>query len=397
MRILKVTQAYYPFLDMGGPALKVRGLARSLVQRGHHVTVLTADLGLDQSLGLSASVEPNAWGWRSCQDGVETIYLRTRARYRAMTLNPDVIRFSQASLGDFDLVHIYGLYDLLGPAVASLSRRRDIPYVVEPMGMTRPIDRGFWLKRLWHVLLGNRVLQGASLLIATSEQEQRELITAGFPPERVRVRYNGLDLEEFRQLPPRGSFRRRWQIEPNEPLILFFGRLIPRKGADLLLEAFATAFSHTGRLVIAGPEGEPGYLQTLAKKARALGIDRRVAFTGPLYGADKNAALADADIFALPSRYENFANAAAEAMACGTPVIVTESCGISALVSQGAGLVIPRSERALTQGLRELTANTALYSRLQAGCYNVVAQISWEELGGRMEDYYTHVLAERAP
>src|SRR2546422_4559419 len=193
--------------------------------------------------------------------------------------------------------------------------------------MTRPIDRGFWLKRLWHVLLGNRVLQGASLLIATSEQEQRELITAGFPPERVRVRYNGLDLEEFRQLPPRGSFRRRWQIEPNEPLILFFGRLIPRKGADLLLEAFATAFSHTGRLVIAGPEGEPGYLQTLAKKARALGIDRRVAFTGPLYGADKNAALADADIFALPSRYENFANAAAEAMACGTPVIVTESCG----------------------------------------------------------------------
>jgi len=265
------------------------------------------------------------------------------------------------------------------------------------MGMTRPIDRGFWLKRLWHVLLGNRVLQGASLLIATSEQEQRELITAGFPPERVRVRYNGLDLEEFRQLPPRGSFRRRWQIEPNEPLILFFGRLIPRKGADLLLEAFATAFSHTGRLVIAGPEGEPGYLQTLAKKARALGIDRRVAFTGPLYGADKNAALADADIFALPSRYENFANAAAEAMACGTPVIVTESCGISALVSQGAGLVIPRSERALTQGLRELTANTALYSRLQAGCYNVVAQISWEELGGRMEDYYTHVLAERAP
>src|SRR2546422_3630765 len=137
MRILKVTQAYYPFLDMGGPALKVRGLARSLVQRGHHVTVLTADLGLDQSLGLSASVEPNAWGWRSCQDGVEAIYLRTRARYRAMTLNPDVIRFSQVSLGDFDLVHIYGLYDLLGPAVASLSRRRDIPYVVEDRKSTR--------------------------------------------------------------------------------------------------------------------------------------------------------------------------------------------------------------------------------------------------------------------
>ena len=113
----------------------------------------------------------------------------------------------------------------------------------------------------------------------------------------------------------RGGFRSKWGMSAEIPLILFLSRLIPRKGADLLIEAFAYACPDSGRLVIAGPEGEPGYRAQLEKCARDSGVVARVLFTGPLYGRKKVGFSQTADIFVLPSQYENFANVAAEAIA----------------------------------------------------------------------------------
>src|SRR5262249_13953572 len=138
MRILKVTQSYHPYLDKGGLAAKVPALARHLARRGHKVTVVTTHY--EDPLRTAVCMV----------EGVEGLYLRYVARYHDLTLNPGVIQFCRRRLHEFDLVHMYGLYDLLGPAVAHFCRRRDIPYVIEPMGMFRPIDRNLGLKRLWH-------------------------------------------------------------------------------------------------------------------------------------------------------------------------------------------------------------------------------------------------------
>lgn len=368
MRILKVTQAYHPFLEKGGPAFKVRALAERLAQRGHQVTVLTA------SLGESRAREVKFIG------GVEVIYLRVLFARRSLTLNTGLISFCRERLREFDAVHIYGLYDLLGPVVAFFCRRYLVPYVVEPLGMHRPIDRSFRLKRLWHTLFGMALLRNASMLIATSHLERRELLDAGFPDEKVAVRYNGLSLPEPDALPERGAFRSRCGLPSGEPLVLFLGRLIPRKGADLLIEAFAQVCPSRGRLVIAGPEGEAGYVEGLKSLARALQVESRVLFAGPLYDAEKAAALGDADVFALPSRYENFGNAAGEAIACGTPVIVTDRCGISELVTDRAGLVIPYDRQALADALRRLLEDRNLYERLRAGCRPLAQMLSWDRL-----------------
>src|SRR4029077_559064 len=133
------------------------------------------------------------FGWRCEENGVQTIYLPTWLRYRALSWNPAVNRFLRARLQNFDVVHIFGLYDLLGPAVAAECRRRGIPYVVEPIGMFRPIVRSFRLKRIYHGVLGRTMLNGARYLIATSEQEQAELASAGLPAERVLLRRNGVE------------------------------------------------------------------------------------------------------------------------------------------------------------------------------------------------------------
>jgi len=395
MRVLKVVQSYFPFQDRGGPVVKVRALARGLAKRGQQVTVLTADLGLGGDYGSDLRIQRCRWGWQAHEDGVETIYLSTVAHYRALTLNPRVIAFCRASISQFDLVHLYGLYDLLGPAVSFFCRRRGIPYVIEPMGMYRPIDRSFRMKRLWHASLGGIYWRNAAQIVATSEMEQQELIEDGVPAEKVAIRYNGINVRAGEKRPSYGTFRKRWGIPYDEPLVMFLGRLIPRKGADILIEAFSEACPKSGRLVIAGPEGEPGYRAILERRVRESGIESRVTFTGALYDDDKSALMIDADIFVLPSRYENFANSAAEAIASGIPVIISDCCGNRSLADRRAGLVIAPEKQALVGALRNLISDAVLYARLKTGCNEVAAELGWDRLSGQMENHYTKILGAR--
>jgi glycosyltransferase involved in cell wall biosynthesis len=388
-------QSYFPFQDRGGPVVKVRALAHSLAQRGHQVTVLTADLGLRRLNGSAIKFQPCPWGWRAEEDGVEAVYLSTLANYRALTVNPDVIGFCGTSLRHFDLVHFYGLYDLLGPAVSYFCRRQGIPYVIEPMGMYRPIDRSFRMKRVWHRSLGDSYWSHAAQIVATSEMEEQELLQDGVPAGKLVVRYNGIDRAGPAVPATRGAFSAKWGIPRDEPLLLFLGRLIPRKGADILIDAFAQACPSEGRLVIAGPEGEPGYLAYLAKRASDAGVESRVIFTGALYDDAKAAVMADADVFVLPSRYENFANSAAEAVSSGIPVIITDACGIRSLIDGRAGLVIAPEQQALADAIRLLLSDRSLYQKLQAGCPGVAAQLGWDRLTEQMEGYYSHALESK--
>ncbi|HXY11828.1 MAG TPA: glycosyltransferase, partial [Terriglobales bacterium] len=390
MRILKVTQAHYPFQNRGGPAIKVRSIARALVAQGHQVIVLTADLGFKPAeIAMVAAVRDGRL-WRSELDGVVANYLATQCQYRNLTVNAGVVRFCRRELRGFDLVHIYGLYDMLGPVVGWYCRQYGIPYLVEPLGMTCPMDRGLLLKKVWSWLTCG-YLTGASRMIATSELERADLLREGFAPGRVLLRYNGIDLEEFRQLPAPGAFRKKTGLSDDEPMIVFLGRIIPRKGADLLIEALPHIGNPKARLVIAGPEAETGYVNFLRSKARILGVEDRVLFTGPLYDDDKKAVLADASVFALPSRYENFGNTAAEAVACGTPAIVTDHCGIAPLLSQRAGLVTTYDSTAIARSLRDLLDDASLYQRLKDGCRQVAYEISWDRLVQGMLPFYEEV------
>ena len=387
MKILKVTQAHYPFQDRGGPAIKVRSIARELVRQGHQVTVLAADLGFGRAEIATARVVRDARGWRSQLDGVESIYLATQCHYRNLTVNAGVISFCLRRLCEFKVVHIYGLYDTLGPVVAKYCRQLGIPYFVEPLGMSRPIDRGFLLKRAWK-LIAKPYLSKAYKMVATSDLERDELIAEGFPAGRVLLRYNGIDCQEFREPPSASGFRSSAGIRFGESFILFLGRLIPRKGADLLIESLPRLGDEKIKIVIAGPEGESGYVSALRAKARLFRVEDRVVFTGPLYGDDKKSALVDAFVLALPSRYENFGNSAAEAIACGTPAVVTDRCGIAPFVDRRAGLVTPYESAGLARTLNELVENPHLYQQLKAGCSHVAEEIGWPSLVKDLQQSY---------
>jgi glycosyltransferase involved in cell wall biosynthesis len=395
MRILNVTETYAPFLEFGGPPVKVRALSEGLARRGHAVSVLTADWGLEKRMqieGTQITAERSPFGWRRRENGVQAIYLPTWLRYRTVSWNPAVKRYCRARLQNFDIAHIFGLYDLLGSAVAAACRVRKMPYVLEPIGMFVPIVRNLRLKGLYHFIWGQRLLEGASAVIATSKQEAEELIAGGVPRAKVTLRRNGVEAPAT--WPERGAFRRAHGIPGDTKLVLFLGRLSLKKSPDLLLRAFGELLRRcTGipfMLVFAGPD--EGRLEAkLDGMATQLGVRKRVQFTGPVFGPSKWAAYRDADVFVLPSQNENFGNTAAEAVAAGTPVIVSEQCGIAPLLAGEAGLVVPHDSAALTEALERILADTELRAQLAAGCAKVTSRLGWDEPVREMETLYARL------
>ena len=372
----------------------MRALAEGLARKGHEVTVLTADWGLDRRLGVlpdEPAVEDSPFGRRRKVNDVTAVYLANWLHYRTASWNPALRRYLRACLAEFDVVHIFGLYDLLGPHVAAACRKRKIPYVVEPIGMFVPIVRNLWLKRMYHRLWGQEMLTGAEVIIATAEQERDELTGGGIASEKILLRRNGVEVPE--ELPERGLFRRQLKIPENARLVLFLGRMSQKKSPDLLLKAFAglagseVAITSAVHVAFVGPD-DSGMKDRLLQMAKQLDVLNRVHFSGPLEGQAKWGAYRDADVFVLPSQNENFGNTAAESVAAGTPVVVTKECGIAPLLKDVAGLMVEHEEGEVRGALSRLLEDAALRKRMQNGCAEAVKRLGWEEPLAEMESIY---------
>jgi glycosyltransferase involved in cell wall biosynthesis len=144
--------------------------------------------------------------------------------------------------------------------------------------------------------------------------------------------------------------------------------------------------------VVAGPDEGDGFRQRLETFAAQAGLNGGVLFTGPLYGDAKWAAYRDADLFVLPSQNENFGNTAAEAVACGTPVLVTDRCGIAPIVDQRAGLVVPHDCASLEAGLEKFLDDPVFAARLRAGCCEVARSLGWAEPLAQTESLYRELV-----
>jgi glycosyltransferase involved in cell wall biosynthesis len=346
-------------------------------------------LGITGNVGPAGAISKTDYGWHYHDGPVETLYLAARAGYRSLRWNPAAFRFCARCLESFDVVHIYGTYDLLGPIVARACYKKGIPYLIEPMGMFRPIRRHVALKWVYREVLGEPLVQGAARVIATSIQERRELIEEGVAPSKIAVRRNGV---AFPPPPERGILRRQWGISDDAFVVLFLGRIVEKKRPDLLLEAFwrwrrSSLRKADSFLLFAGPFENAPFRRILEEQARRADLNGAVLFTGPLYGDAKWSAFVDADVFVLPSWNENFGNAAAEAVACGTPVIITETCGIAPLIAGRAGLVIPHECEALVGALHQV-ADPHTRQRLQIGCLEVAQGLGWEQPLAEMAALY---------
>lgn len=395
MKLLLVSQYYEPAWDYGGPAAKVTAISRHLSERGHDVDVLTSCVAARQRNGVGAAGNDAAR-----QPDVH--YLPAVFRYRGVTINPGVQSFCRRHLDRFDLVHIFGVYDWLGTMTYRAVRARRKPYVVEPLGMYEPVDRGYIRKWMYRQLVGESFLQGASRVIATSGTEFDQLQSMGVTQTaNVIIRRNGVDIQPSDVgCSSSSSFmsdlRTRLGIAEHDRIVLFLGRIVAVKQLDLLIDAFAGLDLPDVHLVIAGPRPDEEYARQLEQRAKAPGAARRIHFQDAVHGPDKESLLGGACLVVLSSRSESFGNVIAEAVAADVPVVVTEGCGVAPIVRDRVGLVAEASADGFRGALRKVLETPAIYDRFKAACAEVKREFSWDEPIDLLERVYEEVLRERS-
>lgn len=379
MKILIVIPAYYPALDFGGPVPVARELARRFAERGHEMTVWTTNLySKGKKLGNKTEERP--------VDCIRVVYFNSLVRYRWVGITPDVYRYLRREGERFDVIHIYGYREFLTLAVTRWAAKNGKPYVLQSMGTVGRMSRSMSKKLLYDTVLGRGILENAAKLIAKTPLEKNQYLTAGVEPERISVIPNGMDVPgEINELEG-GEFRSAYGFSKEDPLILFLGRLHPVKGVDLLVRAFRR-LEGRAQLAIVGPDEGPR--EELERLVESAGIRDRVVFTGPLYDEQKWAAYLDADVYVLPSSFENFGMSVLEAMSCGTPVIITDRCGIAEEIRDVAGLVVPYEEEALLRAMERMVDDSDLRREMSGRTLRLLGErFSWPPIVEELENLY---------
>ena len=251
--------------------------------------------------------------------------------------------------------------------------------------------RHIGLKRAFDATVGRAHIAGAGAVVATSALEAAELSPI-IDPRLIRIRPGPLEVPN--EVAPDPSLRVRLGVPATALLAVSVGRISRKKNLDVLAGAIArTAGVH---LVVAGPDDGDGASGRLGSTIKAQGVSDRVHVIGPLWGADRDRLVATADVFVLASKTENFGHAAAEAAGLGTPVVVTNRCGIAEVVAAAeGGLVVPLGVAALAEALASLRDDPALRRRLGLGARSFLDRLSPSRLAHCQEEIYDWLLAQR--
>ncbi len=382
MRVLQVLPYFSP--RMGGVARVVHDLATHLSRRGHDVTVVAGDY-----MQAGEIFPPGAF---------RQVLLPSVVSRWGFYFTPALVPWARKHVARFDLIHLHEVRTFQNAVTYRYALRYAVPYVLSAHGTLPLIVQRKLAKRLYDRLVGRSLLASASRLVAVSPAEAEQYRQAGVDEGRIRMVYNGLDLEEFADLPPQGRFRKAHGIADGVRIVLYLGRLHRRKGVDHLLRAFAQVHQELApcRLVVAGPDdGEEARLQALAGE---LGLGDGVHFTGPLYTQDKLSAYVDASVLASPAAHEIFGLVPFEALMCGTPVIVCGDCGSGQLLGEaGAAHFVSYGDTpALADALRHvLDYGEEAHQRVIRGQRYVGQRLDWKIASQEMEQVYETIVRAR--
>ena len=341
-RVLHVTPYYAEAWAYGGIPRVSATLARAQAQRGHEVTVCATDACDHRSRTKGGDTD----------DGVQVrlfFNLSNRLAYHWQLFMPlGLGRWLREHARDFDVAHLHACHHLPGAIAAGHLRGAGVPYVLQPHGTAPLIERRWLAKRIFDVTLGRGVLSGAALVIAVSDAERRQLLSLGVSASKIEIVPNPIDLSEFEPPIQRGQFRRRLRLDARR-VVLFLGKLTPRKRVDVLVEAMAMLPREDVILVIAG--NDLGAERTIRRLVARRHLQARTIFTGLLCGRERLEALADADVVVYPSRDEVFGLVPLEALCCGTPVVVADDSGCGEVIDgTGGGQVVPQGDPAAVAG-----------------------------------------------
>lgn len=276
-----------------------------------------------------------------------------------------------------------------GPAAMAIAQDLDLPFSVKGRGA----DIHLWGARSYgrHALL--RTAQAAGGVLAVCEALADDMVALGMPRDKIRVHYTGLDRDRFR---PLGHTRLRKSLseelgvalDDRDELLVTVGALIERKGQAFVIKALNDL--PDARLLLIGLGEDEAALRALA---RSEGVAQRVHFLGSLDHDMLPLVLSAADAMVLPSASEGLANAWIEALACGTPLVITEAGGAREVItSPAAGVIVARRTDALRKGIRQVLDRQTPAEDVALAA----ARFDWQRNGRELGAWFDQLVEEHA-
>lgn len=354
--------------EASGPSYSVVRLSESLINQGLDTTLACLDWGFIGSPPSFLKAFPLSWGPRKL--GRST----SMEKWLSQT----------TASGSVKLIHNHSLWMMPSVHSSRVARKYECPFVFSPRGNFSEwaFNSGSYAKKIFWPLLHKKKVDVATCFHATSNSEYNDIRKFNFQ-QPVAIIPNGIDIPINK---PRSTSSKR--------TLLFLSRIHPIKGLDNLLRAWKVLFKlyPEWELKIVGPDNR-GYLKKMQDMASDLNL-QRIEFTGPLFGKAKQDVYQKAELFVLPTHSENFGIAVAEALAAGTPAIVTKGAPWGGLVENNAGWWIEIGIDPLVACLEKALScsRNDLYLMGQNGRQWMKRDYSWTIIGQQMAEAYQWVI-----
>jgi D-inositol-3-phosphate glycosyltransferase len=297
----------------------------------------------------------------------------------------------------YDILHSH--YWLSGIAAIELAQRWDVPHVTmfHTLGRLKQLANPNEAEPRLRLEMEQRLIQHADGIIATTHDERAQIIrSCGATANAVHVVPCGVDLGLFTPMAySQQQARKKLDLKPRQPVLLFVGRLDPFKGPDVLLRA-ATMMQEEAQVVIVGGKltGD-SELEQLRQLAAHLHIRQRVHFLGARPQHELPLLYRAADVTVVPSYHESFGLVAVESLACGTPVVATRAGGLMTVVRHGeTGYLVARCPGFFAERLDTLLQDRDLLAQMRAAARPSVLHYSWKNVASRVCDVYDECLSE---
>jgi len=334
LKILHVIPSYAPAFQYGGTIVSSEGLCRAQKEEGHEVSVFTTNLNGSEVMDYPAENAVDRYGVQVHYFPVNAFFNKlSRRLYFSLIMKQHL----KATIANYDVVHLHSVFLYPTAIAAKYARKAGVPYVVSPRGMlVKELikSKSSFIKRAWIRLFERRTIKHSAIVHFTSQREYLDAKALNFQFKQHAVIANGVDCLT-------ADLQTKSHNAQALPYILYLGRINWKKGLDKLIRAFADSqSSKQAELIIVGNDDE-GCKASLVDLAEELEVTNKVVFKGFVEGEEKQLLLNNATALALCSINENFGNVVLEALASGTPAIVTEGVGASSIVDEfEAGIVV---------------------------------------------------------
>ncbi len=377
MNILQVIP-YFAF-TRGGDVNVCYNITRQFTRMGHNVTILTTTF--DYNKEDTDDI-----------DNLTMVPIEYKFNLALFIYSPKMNEWLRKNIRNYDIIHLHELRSYQNNIIIRYAKKYNIPYILQPHASTPKHVNKSVIKNVYDAMYGNRIMQNATTTIAVSEEEA--YYDRQMKARDVQVIYNGMNLEDYENMPEKGSFKSKSGI--NSPYILYLGRLDKLKGINHVIEAFSLLDDTYDeyKLVIAGKITD--YKNELDEIIRRENLEDKVVFTGFVEEEDKISIYQDAELFVNPVKYMGGVSITVfESILSGTPVIVTPESG--ELVSKiDAGTVIEYGDvNALKDEIvRSLSDKELTDKQLSNGQKYIRENLDWEAVSRKILKVYTDAVEE---